>query len=227
MGMKEEIFSIATALGYDGPTPTSKTKAVHAVAEVAGSGGGGGAAGYDVTITKVYAVPEQTVTSFHHEQYNVWFAEVTVGDLAQMYEDGQTALTLTVDGVETAATLTAETDPSNAAVYGIQAQGGLGVMPLDGSSYDIGPLTDTEPTAHTVSCYYKDVEATITEEFGIAVNKAVYDKVFNETLKSNGPAGIVADRSLDDINAAYDSGITPAYRLSLPNGTIDGSASSS
>ena len=197
MGMKEEIFSIATALGYDGPTPTSKTKAVHAVAEAVESGGagGGGAAGFHAP--KVWAVPEQTVTSREITinegtdfESTIWGANVTVGDLAQMYEDGQTALTLVVDGVETAATLTTMESPVGTG-YAIQDASGFGVMPLDESAYGIGSLSDTEPTTHTVSCYY--VGATTTEDFDMAVVESV--------KKSSDEVAQVVAESIGALNA--------------------------
>jgi hypothetical protein len=36
MSMKDEIWNVAKALGYDGDEPESKTEAVHAIATAAG-----------------------------------------------------------------------------------------------------------------------------------------------------------------------------------------------
>jgi len=168
MGMKEEIFSIATALGYDGPTSTSKTKAVHAVAEAVESGGGSGGAGYDVT--KVWAVPEQTVTSHLYEGggSSYYVADVTVGDLAQMYADGQRSVIATIDGETVAASIYLD-DSSNPATYGISGTA-FYVDPVEGG-HALDCNHDTEPTTHTLGAYYAD--ATTTADFDAAVVESV------------------------------------------------------
>jgi hypothetical protein len=168
-----------------------------------------------------------TFVEASHAEYTAEVDVTGAADFAQMYADAKTDFVFVLDGVEQRATL------NHMSGYSIGTNDGNYFISIDTSGGIVTKATITDYSdgaaagTHTLSVYYNDVEATITEEFGIAVNKAVYDKDFTVTLKSNGPAGIVADRSLDDINAAYDSGITPAYRLSLPNGTIDGSASSS
>lgn len=211
MGMKEEIFSIATALGYDGPTPTSKTKAVHAVAEVAGSGGGGGTAGYDVTITKEWVVEEQTVTTSYDDGYGAYEASVTLAsgcDLPQMYEDGKTTLEFTFDGSSVSVELERMQDEAdeNKVFYSFN---------LDGISFSAdyvsGELVsalmsfynDTEPTSHTLSGYHESVSGTTTPEFDHAVAMAETAGKFVVTFNMSDDT---CDRSFEEIAQAWASG---------------------
>jgi len=236
MGMKEEIFSIATALGYDGPTPTSKTKAVHAVAEaVEGGGGGGGDVGYDVT--KVWAVPEQTVTSREfvvgegtEDEEKFWCADVTVGNLAQMYADGQTTLALVVDGAEYAATLIQQADPSGS-LYTISGAEGadaaysiLPSAPSDEPTYIIMKFSDTEPTSHTVSCCY--VSAATTKEFDVAVSTAAKkDVALFVTFSGFNTGTITADKTPREIYDAYINKAIPVIGRSRNAGYASASES--
>jgi hypothetical protein len=119
-------------------------------------------------------VPEQTVTSAYDENESAWLANVTVGDLAQMLADGQTALTLMVDGAKYAVRLTQMMGPSGEQTIIIPDPDAVAadyaVFPMSETTYGISPFDDKEPTEHTVSCRYEAV--TNTPEFVAAVNKA-------------------------------------------------------
>ena len=212
MGMKEEIFSIATALGYDGATPTSKTKAVHAVAEAVESGGsgGGGAAGYDVTITKEWVVEEQTVTTAYDEDESAYKASVMLAagcDLPQMYEDGKKALEFSLDGSSVSAELERMQDEAdeNKVYYSFNLNDIFFT-----TAYVSGELvsalvyfySDTEPTSHTLSCYNETVSGTTTPEFDHAVAMAETAGKFVVTFNMSDSA---CDRSFEEITQAWAS----------------------
>lgn len=211
MGMKEEIFSIATALGYDGDAPTSKTKAVHAVAEVAGSGGGGGDVGYDVTITKEWVVEEQTVTTAFDEDYSAYKASVTLAagcDLSQMYEDGKIAMEFSFDGSIEHGELERMQDEAdeNKVYYSFNLNNtSLTAAYVSGElvSALVYSYSDTEPTSHTLSCYHETVSGTTTPEFDHAVAMAETAGKFVVTFNMSNSS---CDRSFEEIAQAWASG---------------------
>lgn len=219
MGMKEEITSIARSLGYTGPTPASKTSAVHAVAEVAGNAGGGGAAGYDVT--KVYAVPEQTVTSENigDAENPLYAVRVTVGNLAQMYADGMRDCVGLLDGTESGCTIYTY-DGDDGPVYEISSVSPDGVaVYMDNGVYLMNFGQETEPTTHTMSAYY--VDATTTADFNAAVREAG-DKVelkvaFTLQMGEPGQTSGVAycDRTFEELGQASMSGTPVSYWLDM------------
>lgn len=216
----DEVMDIAIANGYEGAYPNNIADAVAALGTVvSGGGGGGGAAGYDVT--KVWAVPEQTVTS--HEVVDggsSWYdATITVGDLAQMYTDGQRSVIAALDGVAVTASILFN-DNTEPATYLISDNQNFDVYfsSID-NAYVVSCYNDTEPTTHTVSAYYAD--ATTTADFDAAVKEASDKAELKVTFtpQIGGPdqtSGVAdCDRTFDEIMQATMSGVPMTYWLDM------------